>query len=180
MWKLLYILTRTVNGLGLGLGRAFVLLATALVLLAAVLVWGFFRTRAVSLARRLDRVEEYWEWKRALDRETPFRYVPRILWFTCGTLAVSIAVMIVLFLAGVAMSVITLFGIMYMEAGGDSSFYDGLMYLVQIWPGVLRVLVYVLSASGALSLIRASYLQYAAAKALRAAAPEEGPYGAEP
>lgn len=178
MWKPLYILTRTVNGLGLG--GAFVLLATALVLLAAALVWGFFRIRAVSLARRLDRVEEYWELKRTLDRETPFRYVPRIFRFTCGTLAVSIAVMIVLFLAGVAMSVITLFRIMYMEAGGDSSFFDGLMHLVWIWPGVLRVLVYALFISGALSMIRASYLQYAAAKALRAATPEEEPYDGEP
>ena len=178
MRELLYILTRAVNGLSLG--EAFVLLAAVLVLLAAALVWSFFRIRAVSLARRLGRGEEYWERKRALDRETPFRFVPRIFWFTCGALAVSIAVMIVLFLAGAVMSFITLFGIMYMEAGGDSSFYEGLMHLVRIWPGVLRVLVYLLLVSGALSMIRASYLQYKAAKALRAAAPEEESYEWEP
>lgn len=167
MWKLpLYILACALDSLSLG--GAFVLLAVAL-------VWLFFRTRAASLARSLDRREEYRERKRALDRETPFRYVTWIFWFACGTLAVSLAAGLVLFLAAIAMSFITLFGIAYMEAGGDSSFYDGLMHLVQIWPGALRVLVYVLLASGMLSLIRASYLQYAAAKALRAAAPEEEP-----
>lgn len=175
MWKLpIYVLSCALDGLSLA--GAAVLLAGAAVLLAAALVRGNFRTRAVSLARSLDRMEEYRERKRALDRETPFRYVPWIFWFVCGTLAVSIAMGLALYLLYLAVGVVNVvlfFGMGWM--GDSDSFFFRVSSLIDRWPGALRVLIYVLYATGTLTLVRDSYLQWAVRKALEAAAPEEEP-----
>lgn len=139
----------------------------AIIFYILFLTWLFLKIRNLILIKKMNFKEMYKNMKKECKKQKISKYLFILIIILLSIFALYIIIWGILWAIGLFMMSISLGGVMYVDTGTDSTFYDNLIKFINNYSSLLKYVGYFIYVIIYIVLIRASYINITIYKNLK-------------